>query len=417
MIRTVKKALPSVVFILLGTVTCLLLVSPSRSAILIGGCATTLTISLLFYAVIRWDEELAEEERQRRQLAEVVDRTLDPIVIADATGQLVYANDAATASYGLPEDISECDIGIVGLEADQCTAVVATVLETGHWDGEVHYGCGHDAQAFLIKMFRMDALRGNHTAIVCVARDTTERKQLEVRLRSSQKLAAVGELAAGVAHEINNPLAAVQSQVGLARDLLELGDPDVETSLDACLEQAGQAVQRCTRIVDSLLRFSRKETDVLIETDVPATVQQTIDFITTLPKMKGVTVQVTSPPLTPTVRSNAESIGQILANIVINAADAAGSGGTVRVSTSVEGMSVVIHVEDDGPGIPEEHITRVFEPFFTTKQVGQGTGLGLSISYGIAEAIGARLALSSPATGGTVARLSLPITAPIAVVG
>jgi two-component system NtrC family sensor kinase len=271
----------------------------------------------------------------------------------------------------------------------------------------------------LVSLFRLDEFRGHAPALVSIGRDLTQRKELEQKLRHSQKLAAIGELAAGVAHEINNPMASIQSQIGLARDLITMPDQTIadENEILSCLDDVGRQVQRCSRIVESLLRFSRPTEPHFVQIDLNQTVEEALQFTRSLPKMKS--VEVSFEPCTdlPTVVSDAHGIQQILVNLLVNAADALQHRGEISIAVCRSGADqVVIKVRDSGGGIDPKFVERVFEPFFTTKPPDEGTGLGLSISYGIAQSLGGSLELH-PHTGapeltggGTCATLTLPLT-------
>lgn len=197
----------------------------------------------------------------------------------------------------------------------------------------------------------------------------------EAQLVQSEKLAAIGQLAGGIAHEINNPLASILVFARTAaRDL----PPDHPSRRD--LLEIETAARRCKAIVESLLTFSRRspnEERHLV--DLAALVRQCLPLLQAACKA---TIRVETEP-TPTVMANANRLQQVVINLATNADHAAGQHGTIAIRVRGEFDRAVLEVEDDGPGIAPEHLPHIFEPFFTTKPVGQGTGLGLAIVYGI----------------------------------
>jgi signal transduction histidine kinase len=227
--------------------------------------------------------------------------------------------------------------------------------------------------------------------------------ELRDRLRMQEKLAMIGKLAAGVAHELNNPLDAALRCVRLARDRAR---EDAEASEVLDLAQAG--LLRMADIVNSLLTFSRQ-----------ATVEQSLQTLAGLVDEATSSVSMALDAACPAFRVEiapaaagakvARGLQQVLVNLLRNAADATGPTGTVVVRAAREGERLVLRVEDDGPGMPAAVLERAFEPFFTTKPPGKGTGLGLPISARIVEKFGGSIVLECPAAGGTTATVALPL--------
>ncbi len=404
MITALKKTLPVVAFIMLVTVNVAL--QPSQVANLFGGLAMALIIALLFFAAIRWDDVHKEAEREKRQLADVVGHARDAIVICDRNGSVLYTNDAARTTYAIApdKDLGEFSFTTLGLSSEQWEDIVECVSDGTAWDDEISIGTA----SILVHMFRIDRYQGHQCAIVSVGRDLTEHKRLERELMHSQKLAAVGELAAGVAHEINNPMASIHSQIGLAQDLMGLtADPAGHEPVVRCIEEARRQVDRVSQIVNSLLRFSRRQEHELGPISLNDAIEQAVTFARSLPKLSGMTLE--TEPTELMACSDTEAVVQVLTNLIINASDACDGSGIVRLSVhQTDDHHAAIEVIDDGCGIDTAVLDRVFEPFFTTKSPDQGTGLGLSISYGIARSLGGVLELNARPQGGTVATLILP---------
>lgn len=232
--------------------------------------------------------------------------------------------------------------------------------------------------------------------------DITERRALEAELQQetlktlqSAKLATVGEMAAGIAHEVNNPLALIDAAAMLAQDGLDAGDLALVAE---ALPEIRRAVERAGRIVRGLRRFARESPhDPGATTPVSSLLDDALAMVEARMRNHGVRlVRVGGEGVS--VRGDPLELSQVLVNLALNAFQAVSEGGTVWVRTdTLAGERVRISVEDDGPGIPPDARARLFEPFYTTKEVGEGTGLGLSISRGIVQSVGGRLYLDEDA--------------------
>ncbi len=240
--------------------------------------------------------------------------------------------------------------------------------------------------------------------VLALIEDRSEERQMQQQLVQRGKLAAIGELAAGVAHEINNPLFAI---LGLTEFLLKEAEP--ESKAQQRLELIQQTGLEIKEIVRALLDFARENADdrhVVMLEDV---VQSTCDLVRRTNAHKGVELIDTYDESEALVLASPNQLKQIFLNLIANARQAMPNGGTVTVDVRRQGDHAVATIADDGPGIDPEVVARIFEPFFTTKRLTGGTGLGLSVSLGIAEAHGGRLTVSSEPGGGSAFTLSLPL--------
>jgi two-component system NtrC family sensor kinase len=243
--------------------------------------------------------------------------------------------------------------------------------------------------------------------LVVLVEDVTDQQAMEAQLLQSAKLAVVGQLVSGVAHELNNPLTSI---AGLSEFLLEqqqLG-PNDRGHLKVIREQA----ERAGRIVRNLLTFARKGPAERARVDLNDVVQRTLLLMSYELKLKDVEARKEFAPVLPDVLGDRHALQQVVLNLLTNAAQAvlgneAGRPRVIRVQTWFDGQ-VHVRVADSGPGIPEEVIAQLFTPFFTTKEPGQGTGLGLSISYSIIEAHGGHIVVERPPEGGAAFRVDLP---------
>lgn len=224
-------------------------------------------------------------------------------------------------------------------------------------------------------------------------------------LTRSEKLATVGQLAAGVAHEVGNPLGAIGGYAALARGRLAAagGDPEV---ID-WIERIEAEVRRIDRIVRELLDFARPSGVAPGPVDVGAAVEGALRLARVQRRFQGVDVAVDLPAGLPPVRGEEGRLAQLFLNLLLNAGDAMGGSGRVWIRASAEAGAVRVAVADSGPGIPAADLGRVFDPFFTTKPPGEGTGLGLAVCHGIAESFGGEISVGNGGAGGAVFTLRL----------
>jgi two-component system NtrC family sensor kinase len=239
-----------------------------------------------------------------------------------------------------------------------------------------------------------------------VFKDVTDEREVARRLSHAEKMSAVGQLAGGVAHEINNPLGGILAFAQLmSRE--ERSDDDAEN-----LRLIQDAAMRAKRIVESLLRFSRRPQS---EEKGPVDLEKVADEAIFLvqPQMKGAKLEVVRAFRQPAVAlGNSNQLQQIAVNLLVNAIQAVAGSGKITVAVGPAGQGRVrLSVTDSGPGVRPEHAKRIFEPFFTTKPEGQGTGLGLSICYQIAEEHGGTVKLEPTAERGACFALEVPAAA------
>ena len=259
--------------------------------------------------------------------------------------------------------------------------------------------------------------RGTPLALVVVVRDQREIASLRLRLVTSSRMAAVGQLAAGIAHEINNPLAFVRANLGhlrsewepLAADLAKgegLADPRVD-EWGSVLEESLEGVDRAVAIVRDIRDFSHAGGEATELADVNALVEAALRVAA--PQIAPGTRVERAFGDVPPLLCGPQRLKQLFLNLIVNAAQAVGEGGCVGIATAREGERAVVRVSDDGCGIEAHHLERIFDPFFTTKPAGEGTGLGLAISHEIARSHGGEIHVESEPGRGTTVRVELPL--------
>jgi two-component system NtrC family sensor kinase len=246
--------------------------------------------------------------------------------------------------------------------------------------------------------------------------DTPEKKDwlLDERLLQSQKLAAIGELSAGIAHEINNPLAIIRQEgdwMQLLLKKLEGRDIDEVPELQGSVSQIVKQVDRCTEIVRNLLDFARKREPVIQAVEVNRLIEDMTMLVEKEARHNNITIVRDYDPELPPIYSDAPQLRQVILNFLTNATQAIGRDGRVVITTRRRGSEAVdLIFRDTGCGIPEENLRKIFDPFFTTKPPGQGTGLGLSICHGIILRLGGRIELESRVGQGTTFTITLPLS-------
>ena len=361
--------------------------------------------------------ELHRADERLKLLAAAVEHTGDLIIITTPDARIEHANEAVIRALGysreqlatmrLPDLLQES-------EHDLVDRIGAHVRVEGIWRGTLHHrradGRTFPASSSVVALRASD---GSVTHFVGVQRDSTEELRLRDQLVNSERLSAVGELVAGVAHEINNPL---QTIVGCVELMMEEGR---DTAVVRDLKLVRQEAARAGQIVRNLLAFVRRGAPDRKLVDLNDIVRAMADLREFHLAQHGIRLNVDLAPTRLPVVVNREEIQQIIVNILLNGEHALQAAGTtnpgITLRTTAEGGMHMVQISDNGPGINAELKGRIFEPFFTTKEVGEGTGLGLSISLGIARSHGGVLELCDPKEGtGACFRLSLPAAAPVA---
>jgi len=255
--------------------------------------------------------------------------------------------------------------------------------------------------ALLLGMFAVREAR-RRQVLEMAAREEARVRDLERQLFHTERLSTVGRLAAGMAHEINNPLEGMSNYLSLAREDLQRGDA---TSAARRLEMAREGLRRAGDIVRQVLQHADPAVAPRAVLDLNAILRQAIDFVGSRPEFRSIRFEQDLSPSPLGVQGNQALLGQVFLNLLLNACEAQPSGGEVRVSTRREGERVIAEIADRGPGVPPADSARIFEPFYSTKQ---STGLGLSICYSIVAQHGGDLAVADREGGGAIFRMRFP---------
>ncbi|WP_244155320.1 sensor histidine kinase [Dissulfuribacter thermophilus] len=235
-----------------------------------------------------------------------------------------------------------------------------------------------------------------------------ERKKLDAQIYQSEKLASIGEMAAGLAHELNTPLSNIKAIASLSKKDLDTG----KINLDAVKEDLNdikEQTEKCSEIISGLLSFARKRNPEFALFNINDLIEKALSLLRLKIEKKGVTVrfQKNEDPLS--VNVDANQIQQVFVNILLNALDVLDFGGLITIISEKAGNHLKISIKDNGPGIPPDIMPKIFNPFFSTKEVGKGTGLGLSVSYGIVKNHGGTIEVQSKPGQGTTFTVKLPM--------
>ena len=346
-----------------------------------------------------------EAEKSERLFRQFIASARDIISIKDRQGRYLVTNLASAELFGLePRDC----IGKTARElyssviAGKIEARDHLVMEAGeHLALNEVYSINGKDHHFETVCFPLIDFAGEIEGVCTIARNVTRRRQLQEQVNQSAKLAAVGKLAAGVAHEINNPLTGV---LAYAEDLRDDAAPGDERRAD--YEVIIRETLRCRAIVRSLLDYSRQEEPVFQTGDLSDVVRKTVTLVEKLPNFRDVDLRVDLGRESLPVDADHRQLQQVLLNLIINALDAMDGDGTIAIQTGHEAGKAFASVSDSGPGIPDQEKSRIFEPFYTTKAT---TGLGLSVSWGIVERHRGTIELRDSRLGGACFSIVLPL--------
>jgi two-component system NtrC family sensor kinase len=358
----------------------------------------------------RAEEALKASEEKLRLMFKSVP---EGITVSDLDGNILEANEAAVHMHGYDskeELIGESAFRLIAEEDHaQATENLEETLEKGH-SPTVEFTFlkkdGSEFPAELTAALLKDGA-GNPVGFIFVTRDITERRKMEKQLILTDRLASVGELASGVAHELNNPLTGV---IGLSQLLTQRDIPeDIKEDLNLVYSEA----QRAANVVKNLLTFARKHSPAKELISINDLISKVLELRAYEQRVSNIEVVTHLAPDLPQIMADYFQLQQVFLNIIINAEHfmlEAHNKGTLTITTERAGDGVKASFTDDGPGIAKENLGHIFDPFFTTKEVGKGTGLGLSICHGIISAHNGRLYAESELGKGATFIVELPLS-------
>jgi len=298
--------------------------------------------------------------------------------------------------------------------AEMLRSEFESVFETGQMQSfPIESSAFGEPRTYRISKIPMQEDENEVSHVITIGEDITEWKKAEERFAQAEKLAAIGTLAAGVMHEINNPLATIGACAESLTLGLEEGTLDAERDADELKESLAliqQEVMRCKRIIDGLLDFSRPKSTTKTVVDLNAVIEKTLDLVRHHPRFRRVDIGVEAAGDIRPVWANEEQMVQTFMALLLNALDAMEDKGVVRLRTRMDetGEMTIAEVIDRGHGIRHADRAKIFEPFYTTKAPSRGMGLGLSICYAIVNEHGGRIEVDSVLGEGSVFRILLP---------
>jgi len=372
--------------------------------------------------------DISERKRIENQLREaneffmnLIESSVDGIIAADMKGNIFIFNKGAEALTGYTAEGVIGKLHITRIYREGIAKEIMKKLRSQEYGG---VGKFTPTQMNAINKFGQEipiqlsaALiyngSGQEIASVGIFTDLRPRLNMEKKLQethlqlvSSEKMASLGKLAAGIAHEINNPLGGILIYSSLMMEDLPEEDPR-RGDLVRIVQETG----RCKEIVKSLLEFARQTEPKMEPTDINRAISDGLFFLVNQALFHNIHIVKKLDSFLPFVRGNASQLKQVFMNIIVNAAEAMHGNGTLTITTfrAPDRKTVFVEFTDTGEGIPAENFTRIFDPFFTTKEVGKGTGLGLATSYGIIEDHGGKISVKSQVGEGTTFIIELPI--------
>jgi two-component system NtrC family sensor kinase len=372
--------------------------------------------------------DISERKRIENELREaneffmnLIESSVDGIIAADMKGNIFIFNKGAEALTGYSAEEVIGKLHITKIYPENVAKEIMKKLRSSEYGGvgkfiptqlNVLNKFGEGIPIQLSAVLIYDGV-GKEIASVGIFTDLRPRLNMEKRLQethlqlvSSEKMASLGKLAAGIAHEINNPLGGILIYSSLMMEDLSQEDPR-RGDLVRIVQEAG----RCKEIVKSLLEFARQTEPKMEPTDINRAINDGLFFLVNQALFHNIQIVKKLDSFLPFVQGNASQLKQVFMNIIVNAAEAMHGSGTLMITTTPAPDRKTIFVEftDTGEGIPEENFTRIFDPFFTTKEVGKGTGLGLATSYGIIEDHGGKISVKSKVGEGATFTIELPV--------
>jgi len=357
--------------------------------------------------IIRMRSEDATRE-SLNTLRTIIDGATEVIYLQDLEGVYRLINKAGAASLGRTPDevVGKSDEDLFGSEAESLRVENETVITTEKpLVGEQTVTLGGSPHVFRTTKSPHRDADGRVVGVIGICRDVTESLAAEEKLRNAERLASVGTLAAGIAHEINNPLSAILFSADTALHVKDT--PGHEELLEKSLENISRAAERAGRIVKSVLTFAGQQESPRERADLHAIARRACDLTRHVAETRGINIDLDGGDEMP-VRANPLEIEQAFVNIINNAIEASNDDGTIAVELEKNAQSARVRVRDYGCGLTEEQKSRIFDPFYTTRPGMGGTGLGLSITHGIITLHGGSIEIVSE-DGGTAVIVELPL--------
>jgi PAS domain S-box-containing protein len=364
-------------------------------------------------AVVKDISEEKSKEVELQRFFNIVENSINPVQITDINGKMIYVNPAFMKASGFKkEELIGKNPRIFGsgkLPKKFWDKMWQTISSGKAWFGEIE-DRKKDGEPFYTQLLISPIFdkEENVTGYFGIHRDLSEKRTLEKQLIHTQKMESIGTLAAGIAHEVGNPLASISALVQVARRSTE--DPFIREKLDLVKSQ----VTRISKIIRDLVDFSRPSDFELQRVNINECLKEAVEITKVGTKSKDIQYNVKLSDEVPNLPLVADQLEQVFVNILLNAVDALNEvkdnrEKSITIESALSEDESIITFTDSGSGITEENLNKIFEPFFTTKSSGRGTGLGLWVSYGIIKSFQGNLEVKSKIGQGTTFTIKLPI--------
>jgi PAS domain S-box-containing protein len=351
-------------------------------------------------------EMRARDYQALRDFSQNIIESINAGVLAcNLEGQVEAWNSALERLYGLSRS-EAIGRSLEGIFPPELRTELSRVSDPHHTLNLYKFRLRNAENRALIVNLSAVPLLGKENLVIgrlLIFTDLTERVNLEDQLMQAEKLSSIGLLAAGVAHEVNTPLAVITSNAQMLMRQMDPDDPRTRT-LDKIIAQAFRA----SEIANNLLKFSRLGSSEYSDLDVNRVISESLSLVDPMLKAAKITVNSQLKKSLPLVYGNSGKLQQVFMNLIMNARDAMPRGGELTISTEAENSTVHVEVSDNGVGIAADHLNKIFDPFFTTKSTSRGTGLGLAVTYGIIREHSGSIQVDSVVGRGTTFRLELP---------
>jgi signal transduction histidine kinase/predicted GNAT family N-acyltransferase len=374
-------------------------------------CSISLENAISFERLKRQQKQLQSLNEEltlsRNKLKAFFDGITTPISIQDINYNIVVTNLAATRYFGKSfEELIGKKCYAVFFQRDRpCSSCMAQ--DCLHAQIPFSHDLSDEPRnmTFAVHFYPIVVSEEKERIFLEFFQDTTEEKRLLAELIQTEKLASIGALASGIAHEINNPLFAILGTAEIMQEQL-----DSNSGLHEYVKDIIQYSQNASDVIRELNQYSRREPETIQSVDIAELLETSLKLAQRGLKFDGIQIRKLYDPI-PEVRLRRGELQQVFLNLVINAVQATSRGGTITLSCRCTDGTVVIAVQDTGHGIEAKNLDKIFTPFFTTKDPGQGTGLGLSITYRIVNEMGGRIRVESRVGEGTTFTVTIPVTA------
>jgi two-component system NtrC family sensor kinase len=352
-------------------------------------------------------ESYAAKILQSKELLQsVFDGITDPVVLIDTKGKIKNVNKAFLNRYSITLDQvlehSITTLPFTGL----CPLIECGDILISLPDAPISRQMNmENGEIFLIYFYPIHDEQGKTDSIVCYVKDITEQKRLEQKIQQTEKIVSMGQLAAGVAHEINNPLGIILCHIDLIKDDSSLSE-EARADLTTIEKHAGN----CRTIIADLLNFARQHKSIKELSSINSIIQDVVQIAANQFQQQNITVDLELDKTMVMINVDVDKMKQVFFNLLLNSAHAIDEDGYILLTTRYDKVNqlVTLTVDDNGCGVPPETADKIFDPFFTTKDPGKGTGLGLSVSYGIIEDHNGEISMESVPGKGSRFTITLP---------